>query len=139
MHPILKEIIADENPTTLIESAWGSTNGYLHHVIYLDDIHEKWQHLPLAVFQDLYGTLLYDINSDLDDADLRRELIQRGIPGAEKFSAGRCFEMLAVMISMERFMLHMGKNAFNYYKGKRRTTRYFCFDGADGGKTNAHM
>tara|TARA_X000001388_G_C2217225_1_gene117755 strand:+ start:532 stop:951 length:420 start_codon:yes stop_codon:yes gene_type:complete len=139
MNPILEEMITDENLPTLIQRPWGCSQGYLHQVIYPDNIHDKWQHLPLCVFQDMYGTLLYEINPDFDDADLRKELVRRGIPGAEKFSAGRCFEMLAVMIAIEEFMRDMGHTPFSYYKGKRRATRPFCFDGADGGKTNAHV
>ena len=50
-------------------------------------------------FEKQYGGLLYDWNPDLDDEDIRRELFALDIPGASMFSAGRCFEVLAVLVA----------------------------------------
>lgn len=57
--------------------------------------------MPLQDFHDMYGGLLYGLNPEIDDADVRRELVECIGPEAENFTAGRCFDYLASLISQQ--------------------------------------
>ena len=76
---------------------WGETD--LFQVVYPESMSEDFRSMERREFEDYYGGLLYDWNPDLDDEDIRRELFALDIPGASMFSAGRCFEVLAVLVA----------------------------------------
>ena len=62
---------------------------------------EDYASMELEEFHDLYGGLLYDLNPEMDDADIWRELVEYLGPEADRFTAGQCFEFLASIISLQ--------------------------------------
>ena len=82
------------NTTTML---WGETE--IFQIVYPWSMSEDLRSMERREFEDYYGGLLYDLNPGLDDEDIRRELFALDIPGASRFSAGRCFEVLAVLVA----------------------------------------
>ena len=82
---------------TTSTTLWGETE--LWDIVVPDSLYEDLHQMKRRDFEDYYGGIVYDLNPDLDDADIRRELFALHIPGASMFSAGRCFEVLAVLLA----------------------------------------
>jgi hypothetical protein len=65
------------------------------------DLADAFHSGPFDEDAEHYGPILYTLNPELDDADIRRELIECGLEHAENFTAGLCFEYLSWMIACE--------------------------------------
>ena len=63
---------------------------------------EEYAKLEIDRFHDLYGGLLYDLNPEMDDADIWRELREYFGPSADSLTAGQCFEFMAELIAIEQ-------------------------------------